>query len=73
MQRITVWRKSDNQSAFSAYKVDGKEEYNVIHNNLSPQETQRFINFEQKHQDEQKQQLSPPPPNLQSEDEPEIG
>lgn len=46
MQRLTVWRKSDNQSAFSAYKVDAKEEYKVIHNHLSPQETQKLINFD---------------------------
>ncbi|HYW20257.1 MAG TPA: hypothetical protein VE956_13300 [Nodularia sp. (in: cyanobacteria)] len=71
MQRLTVWRKSDNQSAFSAYKVDTKEEYKVIHNHLSPQETQKLINF-----DLRQQQQQPPPPqqqqNERSPDGPEL-
>ena len=62
MQRLTVWRKSDNQSAFSAYKVDTKEEYKVIHNHLSPQETQKLNNF-----DIRVQQQQPPPQQQQNE------
>ncbi|MBD2525585.1 hypothetical protein [Nostoc sp. FACHB-133] len=62
MQRLTVWRKSDNQSAFSAYKVDTNEEYKVIHNHLSPQETQKLINF-----DIRVQQQQPPPQQQQNE------
>jgi len=53
MQRLTVWRKSDNQSAFSAYKVDAKEEYKIVHNNLSPQETQKLIDFDIRVQQQQ--------------------
>lgn len=72
MQRLTVWRKSDNQTAFSAYKVDSKEEYNVVHNNLSPQETQKLINFDMRQQ--QQQQKSPPQQqqNDHSSDGPEL-
>ncbi len=66
MQRLTVWRKSDNQSAFSAYKVDAKEEYKVIHNHLSPQETQKLINF-----DIRQQQQQPPPQQQQNERSPD--
>ncbi|MBH8573549.1 hypothetical protein I8752_11080 [Nostocaceae cyanobacterium CENA369] len=62
MQRLTVWRKSDNQSAFSAYKADGNEEYKLIHNNLSPQETQKLIDF-----DIRQQQQQPPPQQQQNE------
>ncbi|WP_414756335.1 hypothetical protein [Anabaena sp. CCY 9910] len=71
MQRLTVWRKSDNQTAFSAYKVDSKEEYNVVHNNLSPQETQKLINFDMR---QQQQQKSPPQQqqNDHSSDGPEL-
>ncbi|MCL6755204.1 hypothetical protein KBT16_31225 [Nostoc sp. CCCryo 231-06] len=68
MQRLTVWRKSDNQSAFSAYKVDGKEEYNIINNHLSPQETQKLINFDIRQQQEQQQ----PQQNERSPDGPEL-
>ncbi|MFN6499026.1 MAG: hypothetical protein RMX65_018795 [Nostoc sp. DedQUE01] len=53
IQRLTVWRKSDNQSAFSAYKTDGNEEYKVIHNNLSLQETQKLIDFDIRQQQQQ--------------------
>ncbi|MEJ1934416.1 hypothetical protein WDZ92_29830 [Nostoc sp. NIES-2111] len=67
MQRLVVWRKSDNQSAFSAYKVDGKEEYNVIHNNLSQQETQKLINFDIR----QKQQQKSPPQQQQNDHSPD--
>jgi uncharacterized protein YdiU (UPF0061 family) len=56
MQRLTVWRKSDNQSAFSAYKTDSNEEYKVIHNNLSLQETQKLIDFDIRQQQQQPQQ-----------------
>ena len=70
MQRLTVWRKSDNQSAFSAYKVDAKEEYKVIHNHLSPQETQKLINFDIRQQ--QQQQQPPPQQNERSPDGPEL-
>lgn len=66
MQRLTVWRKSDNQSAFSAYKVDAKEEYKVIHNHLSPQEIQKLINFDIRVQQQQ------PPQKEQSPDGPEL-
>lgn len=66
MQRLTVWRKSDNQSAFSAYKVDAKEEYKVIHNHLSPQETQKLINFDIRQQQQQQQE------NERSSDGPEL-
>ncbi|MCC5659805.1 hypothetical protein LC608_23085 [Nostoc sp. XA010] len=72
MQRLTVWRKSDNQSAFSAYKVDEEEEYKVIHNHLSPQETQKLINFDIRVQQQQQQ---PPPQqqqNQRSSDGPEL-
>ncbi|MBD2504999.1 hypothetical protein [Anabaena azotica] len=74
MQRLNVWRKSDNQSAFSAYKVDGKEEYKVIHNNLSPQETQKLINFNIKQREQQSQPQPQPQPeqNNQSLDGPEM-
>ncbi|BAY42067.1 hypothetical protein NIES2111_64630 (plasmid) [Nostoc sp. NIES-2111] len=65
MQRLTVWRKSDNQSAFSAYKIDGKEEYKILHNNLDPQETQKLINFDIKQQ--QQQQSQPQLPSQQQE------
>ena len=68
MQRLTVWRKSDNQSAFSAYKVDAKEEYKVIHNHLSPQEIQKLINFDIRVQQQQQQ----PPQKEQSPDGPEL-
>jgi hypothetical protein len=70
MQRLTVWRKSDNQSAFSAYKVDGKEEYNIIHNKLDLQETQKLINFDIRVQ----QQKPPPQPeqNIKSHDGTEL-
>ncbi|HEY9803854.1 MAG TPA: hypothetical protein V6D25_26160 [Leptolyngbyaceae cyanobacterium] len=75
MQRLTVWRKSDNQSAFSAYKADGKEEYKIIHNHLDPQETQKLINFDTRVQ-QQQQQSSPPPQqpeqNNQSPEGPEM-
>ncbi|WP_341531727.1 hypothetical protein WKK05_39110 (plasmid) [Nostoc sp. UHCC 0302] len=72
MQRLTVWRKSDNQSAFSAYKTDSSEEYKVIHNHLSIEETQKLINF-----DIRQQQPPPQPPpqqkqNEQSPDGPEL-
>ena len=65
MQRLTVWRKSDNQSAFSAYKVEEEEEYKVIHNHLSPQETQKLINFDIRVQQQQQQ----PPPQQQQQNE----
>lgn len=68
MQRLTVWRKSDNQSAFSAYKVDAKEEYKVIHNHLSAQETQKLINFDIRVQ----QQQPPQQQNERSPDGPEL-
>ncbi|QHG20399.1 hypothetical protein [Nostoc sp. ATCC 53789] len=68
MQRLTVWRKSDNQSAFSAYKVDDNEEYKVIHNHLSPQETQKLINFDIRVQQQQPQQQQ----NERSPDGPEL-
>ncbi|MDM9580312.1 hypothetical protein [Nostoc sp. GT001] len=66
MQRLTVWRKSDNQSAFSAYKVEEEEEYKVIHNHLSPQEIQKLINFDTRVQQQQQQQKeqSPDGPEL---------
>lgn len=64
IQRLSVWRKSDNQTAFSAYKVDGKEEYNVIQNNLSPEETQKLINFEKI---QRQQSQSQPQPEQQQE------
>jgi hypothetical protein len=67
MQRLTVWRKSDNQSAFSAYKVE-EEEYKVIHNHLSPQETQKLINFDIRVQQQQQQQQQ----NERSFDGPEL-
>ncbi|MBD2681924.1 MULTISPECIES: hypothetical protein [Nostoc] len=69
MQRLTVWRKSDNLSAFSAYK-DSDKEYKVIHNNLSPQETQKLIDFDQKQR--QQQQLPQPEQNINSYDGPEF-
>ncbi|MBD2615840.1 hypothetical protein H6G94_32100 [Nostoc punctiforme FACHB-252] len=65
IQRLTVWRKSDNESAFSAYKVDAKEEYNVIHNHLSPQETQKLIDFDIRQQQQQ------PPQQQQNERSPD--
>lgn len=68
MQRLTVWRKSDNQSAFSAYKVDDNDEYKVIHNHLSPQETQKLINFDIRVQQQQPQQQQ----NERSSDGPEL-
>jgi hypothetical protein len=68
MQRLLVWRKSDNQTAFSAYKVDGKEEYNVVHNNLSPEETQKLINFDMRQQQQQQQQQPLSPPQQQQND-----
>jgi hypothetical protein len=67
MQRLTVWRKSDNQSAFSAYKVE-EEEYKVIHNHLSPQETQKLINFDIRVQQQQQQQQQ----NERASDGPEL-
>lgn len=70
MQRLTVWRKSDNQSAFSAYKAGVSEEYKVIQNNLSPQETQKLIEFDQKQR--QQQQLPQQQQNEQSPDGPEL-
>ncbi|WP_414573944.1 hypothetical protein [Nostoc sp. CCY 9925] len=70
MQRLTVWRKSDNQSAFSAYKAGVSEEYKVIQNNLSPQETQKLIDFDQKQR--QQQQLPQQQQNEQSPDGPEL-
>ncbi|MEA5627977.1 hypothetical protein [Nostoc sp. UHCC 0251] len=66
MQRLTVWRKSDNQSAFSAYKVEEEEEYKVIHNHLSPQEIQKLINF-----DIRQQQQQPPSQQQQNERSPD--
>jgi hypothetical protein len=68
MQRLTVWRKSDNQSAFSAYKVGEEEEYKVIYNHLSPQEIQKLINFDIRVQQQQQQ----PPQKEQSPDGPEL-
>ena len=68
MQRLTIWRKSDNQSAFSAYKVEEEEEYKVIHNHLSPQEIQKLINFDIRVQ----QQQPPPQQNERSPDGPEL-
>ncbi|BAZ33817.1 hypothetical protein NIES4074_63310 (plasmid) [Cylindrospermum sp. NIES-4074] len=56
MQRLSVWRKSDNQSAFSAYKADSSEEYKVIHNHLSTEETQKLINFDTRQQQQPQQQ-----------------
>ncbi|BCL40172.1 hypothetical protein [Nostoc sp. MS1] len=70
MQRLVVWRKSDNQTAFSAYKVDDKEEYNVVHNNLSPEETQKLINFDMRVQ-QQQQQLPSPPQQQQNDHSPD--
>ncbi|MHC5821180.1 MAG: hypothetical protein ACYT04_36250 [Nostoc sp.] len=70
MQRLTVWRKSDNQSAFSAYKVEEEEEYKVIHNHLSPQETQKLINFDIRQQ--QQQPLPQQQQNERSHDGPEL-
>ncbi|MDZ8066217.1 MAG: hypothetical protein RMY64_11350 [Nostoc sp. DedQUE08] len=72
MQRLTVWRKSDNQSAFSAYKVDDKEEYKVIHNHLSPQETQKLINFDIRVQQQQQQRPPQQQQNERSPDGPEL-
>lgn len=66
MQRLTIWRKSDNQSAFSAYKVEEEEEYKVIHNHLSPQEIQKLINF-----DIRVQQRQPPPQQQKNERSPD--
>ncbi|MBD2535875.1 hypothetical protein H6G97_43705, partial [Nostoc flagelliforme FACHB-838] len=70
MQRLTVWRKSDNQSAFSAYKVEEEEGYKVIHNHLSPQEIQKLINFDTRVQ--QQQSPSQQQQNEQSPDGPEL-
>lgn len=76
MQRLNVWRKSDNQSAFSAYKIDGEEEYNIIHNHLDSQETQKLINFDirqrQQQQQPQSQPQSQPEQNNQTLDGPEM-
>ncbi|ABA24740.1 conserved hypothetical protein (plasmid) [Trichormus variabilis ATCC 29413] len=74
MQRLVIWRKSDNQSAFSAYKVDAKEEYKILHNNLSPEETQKLINFDMRVQQQQQQLPSPPQQqqNDRSPDGPEL-
>lgn len=69
VQRLSVWRKSDNQTAFSAYKVDGKEEYNVIQNNLSAEETQKLINFENRQR--QQSQSQQPQPFQQQEQSPQ--
>lgn len=70
MQRLVVWRKSDNQPAFSAYKVDGKKEYKILHNNLSPEETQKLINFDMRVQ-QQQQQLPLPPQQQQNDRSPD--
>lgn len=64
MQLLSVWRKNSNQSAFTAQKDDNSVDYKVTHNDLSNEETDKLINFDQK----QRQQEQSPP---QSQPQPE--
>ncbi|MBD2505530.1 hypothetical protein [Anabaena azotica] len=61
MQLLSVWRKNSNQSAFTAQKDDNSVDYKVTHNDLSNEETDKLINFDQK----QRQQEQSQPPQSQ--------
>jgi len=57
MQLLSVWRNNSNQSAFTAQKADSSLDYQVTHNDLSSEETDKLINFDQKQRQQERQLL----------------